>query len=51
MANNIFENFRSWRRYRQTYDELARLSNRELDDLGISRYDIRSVARKASGLV
>lgn len=28
----------------QTYAELANLSDRELDDIGISRYDIRAVA-------
>ncbi|TAN09337.1 MAG: DUF1127 domain-containing protein [Rhizobiaceae bacterium] len=44
---NLINNYRNWRRYRETVNELSRLSNRELADLGISRYDIRYVARKA----
>lgn len=32
---------------RRTRDELAQLSDRELDDLGVSRYDIPRVAREA----
>ena len=37
----------NWRRYRDTVSELSRLSNRELDDLGIARGNIPQVARKA----
>ena len=48
MSNAFVEKYRSWRRYRRTYDELSRLSNRELDDLGITRYDIESVARRSA---
>ena len=44
---NLIRNYRNWRRYRETVSELNRLSNRELNDLGISRSDIHSVARKA----
>lgn len=44
---SIFENIRSWNRIRQTRRELSSLSNRELDDLGISRGDIPFVARRA----
>ncbi|MBX3598627.1 MAG: DUF1127 domain-containing protein [Rhizobiaceae bacterium] len=44
---NLIRNFRNWRRYRETVTELNRLSNRELADLGISRTEIHSVARKA----
>ncbi len=58
MNNRFVENYRAWRRYRQTIGELARLTNRELDDPssmtspggGISRYDLRSVARRSAGL-
>lgn len=46
---NIFDNIRSWNRIRQTRKELSSLSNRELDDLGISRGDIPAVARRAVG--
>ena len=44
---NLTENFRNWRRYRNTVSELSRLTNRELTDLGITRADIQSVARRA----
>ncbi|WP_336056604.1 DUF1127 domain-containing protein [Nitratireductor sp. CH_MIT9313-5] len=44
---NIIRNYRNWRRYRQTVNELNRLSSRELNDLGISRGDIPFVARKS----
>ena len=45
---NLIRNYRNWRRYRETVSELSRLSNRELADLGITRGDIRRVARKAA---
>ena len=44
---NLIRNYRNWRRYRDTVSELSRLSNRELNDLGIGRSDIHYVARKA----
>jgi len=44
---NLIRNFRNWRRYRDTVNELSRLSNRELSDLGIARGEIPFVARKA----
>ncbi|PWJ79417.1 uncharacterized protein YjiS (DUF1127 family) [Pseudaminobacter salicylatoxidans] len=44
---NILRNFRNWRRYRETVSELSRLSNRELNDLGINRSEIHSVARRS----
>ena len=44
---NLIRNYRNWRRYRDTVNELSRLSNRELNDLGISRGDIHFVARRA----
>lgn len=42
---NLIRNFRNWRRYRDTVNELSRLSNRELNDLGITRADIHGIAR------
>ena len=42
---NLIRNFRNWRRYRATVNELSRLSTRELNDLGISRSDIENIAR------
>ena len=44
---NLIRNYRNWRRFRDTVNELNRLSNRELTDLGISRSDIPFVARKS----
>ena len=41
----ILAKLRAWRRYRETVDELSRLSDRELADVGISRYDIDRTAR------
>ena len=46
---NLVRSYQSWRRYRETVNELNRLSQRELADLGISRGDINSVARRAIG--
>jgi uncharacterized protein YjiS (DUF1127 family) len=45
---NLINSYRNWRRYRETVNELSRLSNRELSDLGLSRSDIPYVARKSS---
>lgn len=42
---NLLHNYRNWRRYRVTVNELSRLSTRELNDLGINRSDIPGVAR------
>jgi uncharacterized protein YjiS (DUF1127 family) len=36
---------RAWLRYRETVRELSRLTNRELDDLGINRGEIENIAR------
>ena len=36
------------RRFRATYNELSNLTARELNDLGIARSDIASVARTAA---
>ena len=44
---NITRSYNNWRKYRQTVNELGRMSNRELADLGIARYDIPSIAREA----
>lgn len=34
--------------YRETYNELAALSSRELADLGIARSDVRNIAHEAA---
>jgi len=45
---NITRSFNNWRKYRQTVSELGRMSNRELNDLGIDRSEIHRVAREAA---
>jgi uncharacterized protein YjiS (DUF1127 family) len=42
----ILSKIRSYLRYRETLRELSQLTDRELDDLGISRFEIDSVARE-----
>ncbi|PKA44644.1 DUF1127 domain-containing protein (plasmid) [Rhizobium sullae] len=42
---NVARSFNNWRKFRQTVAELGRMSSRELQDLGIDRADIRSIAR------
>jgi uncharacterized protein YjiS (DUF1127 family) len=44
---NLARSFNNWRKYRQTCNELGRMSDRELTDLGIGRADIPYVARQA----
>ena len=46
---NMARSFNNWRKYRQTVNELARLSGRERRDLGIERSEIKTVARAAVG--
>lgn len=43
---NLIRSYRNWRRYRETVNELSRLSNRELNDLGITRAEINAVAQR-----
>jgi uncharacterized protein YjiS (DUF1127 family) len=44
----MFNFLNKWKKQRQTVRELERLTNRELADLGISRCDIREIARQNS---
>ncbi|WP_337183384.1 DUF1127 domain-containing protein [Shinella sp.] len=46
---NMARSFSNWRKYRQTVNELDRMSARELRDLGIDRSEIKAVARAAVG--
>lgn len=41
----ILSKIRAYFRYRETVAELSRLSDRELDDLGINRFEIERIAR------
>lgn len=42
---NVARAFANWRKYRQTYNELNRMSDRELSDIGVARADITRIAR------
>ncbi|KLK91264.1 hypothetical protein AA309_20555 [Microvirga vignae] len=44
----ILSKIRAYKLYRQTVSELSELSDRELADLGVSRFEITAVARKAT---
>ena len=46
----ITQKFSNWRRYRAAVRELSLLSDRELNDLGLSRYDIEIVARRSASI-
>jgi uncharacterized protein YjiS (DUF1127 family) len=50
MTNGFAKAYRTWRKYRETYDELMRLSNRDLTDIGIRRGDIPTIARRTARL-
>jgi len=50
MVKMIAEKVSAWRRYRVSVRELSRLTDRELNDLGLNRYDIEIVARQTAGL-
>lgn len=49
MSNRLVSTYKAWRKYRETYNELMRLSSRDLADLGISRAEIPSIARQTAG--
>lgn len=42
----LFSTARNWMRSRRTMNELANLSNEALADIGLTRSDIPSVARR-----
>jgi len=48
MNNKLVNTYKAWRKYRETYNELMRLSSRDLADLGIVRAEIPSIARQAA---
>ena len=43
----ITEKLNAWRRYRDAVRELAQLSDRELNDIGIRRDDIEFIVRRS----
>lgn len=46
MFKSIARRFHAWKRYGAAVEELSRLSDRELADIGISRSDIPRLAWK-----
>lgn len=44
----IAHKIQEWRRYRASVRELSRLTDRELQDLGLNRTEIEFVSKKAS---
>lgn len=46
--SHVMAKLRAYLRYRDTVRELSKLTDRELDDLGITRYQIESIARAHS---
>lgn len=44
----MFDFIRRWKRYNRTANELYRLSDRDLADLGLTRSDIPRIARQES---
>jgi uncharacterized protein YjiS (DUF1127 family) len=46
----ILSKVRAYMNYRETVRELSQLTDRELDDLGISRFEIDGIARTHSGV-
>ncbi|MEM1429803.1 MAG: DUF1127 domain-containing protein [Pseudomonadota bacterium] len=47
--SNLFAAVQRYRMMRKTFDELSSLSDRELNDLGIGRGDLLTIARKSAG--
>jgi uncharacterized protein YjiS (DUF1127 family) len=45
-VDGIAQAYNTWRQYRQAYKDLMRLSDRDLDDIGIRRGNIHEVARR-----
>ncbi len=48
MFDSVVRKYNSWKTYRRAVDELSNLSSRELQDIGISRGDIKFVARRGA---
>ena len=45
ILDHISSDFRRWRAYRRTMTELSKLTARQLNDIGISPYEIEDAAR------
>ncbi|WP_035485434.1 DUF1127 domain-containing protein [Geminicoccus roseus] len=47
-SEGLLETVKRWWLYRQTMNELSRLTDRELHDIGVMRSELESVATKAA---
>ena len=45
ILDRISSDFRRWRTYRRTVNELSRLTPRQLEDIGIAPFEIEDAAR------
>ncbi len=50
MIKTLTTKLNAWKRFRESVRELERLTDRELNDLGISRCDIPDVVRQGARL-
>ena len=48
VVTTLSDSYQRSQRYKKTVKELSGLTDRELHDMGISRYDIEEIARKVS---
>ena len=48
MIKTFTAKLHAWRRFRESVRELSRLSDRELNDLGIGRSDIEEIVRQGA---
>ncbi len=46
MLDTVVRRYNSWVKYRRNMSELAQLSQRDLADLGISRGELKFIARR-----
>ena len=44
---NIISKIKIWKKEQETMKELRALSDRELEDIGINRYDIKEIVKEA----
>lgn len=51
MFNKILKKIEEYRVFRKTFNELNKLSDRELNDIGISRFNIVDIAKKEVGWI
>lgn len=48
MLEQICKTLHQYRNYRRTVRELEKMTDRELQDIGITRYDIENLARETA---